>query len=88
MRRFQRRPFIKPIDYSVNILDFKEIKRVLMDAISTDISEEGMGMRTNYPLEPGHVLMLNTGVEHKVGIVRWSTLLENKNAYSIGIKFV
>jgi hypothetical protein len=55
-----------------------------------DISEGGIGIKTDYPLEPGHVLrLLNNALSHKkVGVVKWSANNGSKVIYRVGVKFV
>jgi len=85
VRRFERRPYNETIDFSVSVFEFKELKRLNLNGTGMDISDAGIGVRVDYPLEPGHVLRFNGKVQ-KAGIVIWS--IKSGNAYRVGIKFV
>ena len=52
-----------------------------------DISEGGIGIKTDYPLESGHVLRLHDGIT-KVGVVRWSRSVESNGIHRAGVKFI
>ncbi len=85
-RQFERKPYMKTINYVVTVLDFRELKNLALKGEATDISDRGIGIKTDYPLEPGHVLKFNTEMPLKLGIVRWGIILDNK--YRVGIEFV
>lgn len=85
-RQFERRPLMKTINYSVTIFDLGEPKMLNLKGNLIDISNTGGGIRTDYPLEPGHVLTFKEGIGHKAGIVKWSMIVDNN--YRVGIKFV
>ncbi|MDO9028248.1 MAG: response regulator, partial [Candidatus Roizmanbacteria bacterium] len=87
-RQFERRPFKKPIRCSVNVFDRGGgLSKLNMKADTFDISREGMGIRTDYPLDPGYVLRFDDeDIEHIAGIVKWSMI--DDNSYRAGIKFV
>ncbi len=86
-RELERRPAMESISYSVTVLDFKDLRRLHLRGDVVDISDAGMGMKTDYPLEPGHVLTFDNGMKHSAGIVEWSTMDKN-NGYRVGIKFI
>ncbi len=92
VRKDTRTPFIKPVKYSVTVLEMRELRRIYNTAISVDISAGGLGMLTGYSLEEGHVLNFENeinmkGITAKSAIVRWSGKL-NGNNYRVGLKFV
>ena len=85
-RRFsERRPHNKTTDFSVSVLEVKELKRLNLNGTGMDISDAGIGIQVDYPLESGHVLRFN-GTGQKAGIVKWS--MKSGNTYRVGIKFV
>jgi hypothetical protein len=84
-RRFERRPYNETIDFSVSVLEFKELKRLNLDGTGMDIGDAGIGIQVDYPLESGHVLRFS-GIGQKTGIVKWS--MKSGNTYRVGIKFV
>jgi hypothetical protein len=84
-RRFERRSYNETIDFSVSVLEFKELKRLNLDGTGIDIGDTGMGIQVDYPLEPGHVLKFSS-IGQKAGIVKWS--IKYGNTYRVGIKFI
>lgn len=86
-RDIERRPFVRSVQYSVTVLDFRDIKKVNLEGEVVDISEVGVGIKTDYPLEPGHVLTFNESVGYQTGIVEWSSRVQD-NGYRVGVKFV
>ncbi|MBI5205186.1 MAG: PilZ domain-containing protein [Nitrospirae bacterium] len=87
-RKFERKPFTNTINFAVSVLDIANTKVLNLVAKGIDISEAGIGIKTNYPLEPGHVLRLDNSTAHKVGLVVWSVKTYNNGTYMVGIKFV
>ena len=87
LRQVDRRTFVKIIDYSVCVLEFRELKSLKFQADIIDISDSGMGLRTEYPLEPGHVLSFNSGLAYRTGVVRWSRKGRNEHSYRAGLSF-
>ena len=51
---------------------------------SIDISEAGIGIQTDHPLSPGHILWFDGSIEDKAGFVRWCSQLDNE--YRVGIE--
>ncbi|OGW33155.1 MAG: hypothetical protein A2X59_07520 [Nitrospirae bacterium GWC2_42_7] len=86
-RESERIQYEQMVDLTVSVLQFKELKSLNLKGNGIDISKTGLGLRVDYPLEPGHVLRFSNGIGHKTGIVKWSRKTDN-SAYSIGIKFV
>lgn len=86
-RNIERRPHISSIQYSVTVLEFRDRKRVNLKGDIVDISDVGLGIKTDYPLEPGHVLTFNDNIGCQTGIVEWSSRVQN-NGYRVGIRFV
>jgi extracellular factor (EF) 3-hydroxypalmitic acid methyl ester biosynthesis protein len=84
MRQSERRPCSKTIDYSVSVLESKERRWLDLKGKAIDICDTGIGIETDYPLEPGHMMWFNGGMEDKAGFVRWCTKLDN--TYRVGIK--
>lgn len=82
MRRYERRPYGKSIEYSMDVLDRNEQKKLNLRGNAIDISDVGIGIQTDYPLTPGHTLWFENGIE-KTGIVKWCVKLDN--TYRAGI---
>jgi len=87
-RQAQRTPFTEPIFYAVNVLDTRELKVLNLKAMAVDITDVGVGIKADYPLEPGHVLRFYDGIKHKVGLVKWGIPANENGGYRIGVKFL
>ncbi|MDP3049007.1 MAG: PilZ domain-containing protein [Thermodesulfovibrionales bacterium] len=88
-RQFERKSYTETFYFAVSVLDIIDTKILNLVARGIDVSEGGIGIKTDYPLEPGHVLRFNKPLNHKnVGVVRWCGNGEIKGIYSVGIKFV
>lgn len=85
-RRHIRMPFIGTVQFSVSVLEHRELKRIELDGTGRDISEKGVGFNTSYPVESGHVLCFKNGVGQKTGVVRWSR--PSGDGYSVGVEFI
>ncbi|MFN3478754.1 MAG: PilZ domain-containing protein [Thermodesulfovibrionales bacterium] len=85
-RVFSRKEEQSEIEYTVTVLDLKELKKLTKKALIVDLSEGGVGIITDYPLEPGHILTFVNGFSNKIGIVRWSD--REDSHYRVGVKFV
>lgn len=83
-RRHKRHPYSVRLDY------FKAGKlEEMLSAISVDISDSGISLVSNYPLEPGHVVIFKeseTSTTMKVAIVQWS--VKTGENYMAGLMFV
>lgn len=69
----------------VNIIKENRIEKMSCNAEAVDISEGGIGVVTDMPLEPGFVRFIDRN-EKKSGMVKWNRKLEN-NKYRVGIQF-
>lgn len=87
-RRFKRSRLLKTIEFSVTVLEFGKFKNLNLTGDIIDTSDAGMGIRTGYALEPGHIVRLGKGAEHEAGIVRWSMIGGNTDNYWVGIQFI
>ena len=85
-RQFKRRPLMKLINYSVSFPDLGKPMMLNLKGDVIDISNAGVGIRTDYPLERGHVLRFKKGIGHEAGIVKWSMMVDDN--CRVGIKFV
>lgn len=86
-REYEREYLAQDIRYSVIVLDLKALKRLHLKAEAVDVSSTGIGIQTDYPLEPGHVLMFHSEIGHETGVVAWSTMITD-DGYRVGVKFV
>ena len=88
-RQFERKPFDETFYCAVTVLDIIDTKVLNLVARGVDVSEGGISIKTDYPLEPGHVLRFNKPLNHKkVGVVKWSSNNGSKVIYRVGVKFV
>jgi SAM-dependent methyltransferase len=83
-RKYERRPFSQVINYSISAFDSKERKFLNLKGNIFDISERGVGIYTDYPLEPGLLLWFNEVIEDKAGFVKWCAKLED--GYRAGVE--
>ena len=87
-RRYQRRPFVKPIRYYLRALHME----IRYNGVSVDISKGGIGIITNFPLMKGDILYFEPEIkvnEHveKSSIVRWVKEIEYSR-YRVGMEFL
>jgi hypothetical protein len=62
---------------------------MVINAILEEIGDTGMCVRTDRPLESDSLLFSSSGVEHKIGIVRWRKPAATEDgSYRVGIQFV
>ncbi|NWF76601.1 MAG: class I SAM-dependent methyltransferase [Nitrospirae bacterium] len=84
VRRFERKPFTQSIDYSFSSIIDRKRKWLKAHGRSFDISENGLGIYTDYPLEPGHIIWFNEGIEDKAGFVKYC--IKSDNGYRVGVE--
>lgn len=82
LRHSERRPLAGTIDFSISLINLTHKGEIV------DLSDTGLGIRTAYPLEPGHVLAFFSGIEQKAGVVKWSKQIDGNGIYRAGIKFI
>ncbi len=85
-RESERRPYSNPVTCSVSVFDVRKIEHMVLKCTGSDISDRGIGLKADYPLEPGHVIRFGNDMNDKIGVVRWSTKHENR--FRVGIRFV
>ncbi|HXX58875.1 MAG TPA: methyltransferase [Thermodesulfovibrionales bacterium] len=83
MRQFNRKPFVTPIGYTVNILTSSEERKLNLRGRTIDISDVGVGIETDHPLAPGHTLFFDDESGLRTGVVRWCMKLDD--SYRAGI---
>lgn len=84
-RLSERKPYKEMIDFYISIFELGELKKRLIKAETVDINDSGLGFHTEYPLEPGHILMFGNRPSPKIGIVKWIKKL-NDNVHRAGMK--
>jgi len=86
-RRHDRQPFSSAQTFSLLQPD-APAAGIQPSAAPLDISMNGLGIRTNIPLEPGRMIRLSNASETICGIVRWSNHGDQVDSYRAGIQFV
>lgn len=84
-REFGRRPCEGVVDYLVIGLEDVNWRGMSLKARIIDISEGGVGIETEYPLEAGHAVHFNGDIG-EIGAVRWSE--RRGSCYRAGIAFL
>lgn len=70
-RKHERKPYSRVIDYSLGISENNKRKWLNLKGQAVDISEAGIGLHTDHPLDPGNIVWFNGGLGEKAGYVRW-----------------
>ncbi|HUO78212.1 MAG TPA: response regulator [Thermodesulfovibrionales bacterium] len=87
-KRIPRRPLKKCVSYTVIVLEQGKPVSLTLKGDIIDISDKGVGMRTHYPLEPGHYLMFDNETELKSGVVKWISPPDDSYMYRVGVEFL
>ena len=85
-RKKVRRPFVEGITFFLTVIHEGEERRWAMPAQSIDISDDGIGLLTQYPLKKSHIIGFGDDLDRKSGVVAWS-LRQDEQHYRAGIKF-
>ncbi len=86
-RRFERKPFTGAVGKRFSFT--KALDKSALNATIHDISDAGICIRTDHPLEHYGVVIFNDGAREKTGIVRWKEAINVKdNACRVGIEFL
>jgi len=70
-RKHERQPYSRVIDYSLGISENNKRKWLNLKGQAVDISESGIGLHTDHPLEPGNIVWFNGGLDERAGYVKW-----------------
>ncbi len=88
-RKHPREPYSADFEFTVLFMDEDDFKRVKSQGKIVDVSQSGIGIRTGFPLEPGHVLQWNDmhskGKLH-MALVKWAQ--NSDNHWRAGLMFV
>jgi c-di-GMP-binding flagellar brake protein YcgR len=95
-RKYERIPFDKPIEYSLQDMHMEKFELSTGNGVSVDISEGGLGIITDYALKKGDILFFEEEIEEEeikvskiapiAAIVRWAKEIE-QNKYRAGLVF-
>ena len=86
VRRFTRKPHSQKMNIAMTVLRKGKTQRWSFGAESFDISEGGVGLKTEYPLPVSQVLSLKSDTLEKTGVVVWSRMLAD-NTCKAGVCF-
>lgn len=84
-RMFKREQFDGTVDVMMSVVRSNAFDRQCVSARAVDISQGGIGIVSEVPLELGFV-RLNPMNENRAGIVMWHRKLED-NTYRVGIRY-
>jgi PAS domain S-box-containing protein len=86
-RRFERKPFTEAGNYRFRLKEAKG--QSVLNAVIHDISDAGMCIRTDYPLEHSWMVIFNDEAGEKTGIVKWKEKVSvDDNTCRAGIEFL
>lgn len=85
-RYVKREPLEKVVGFSLNIPGFQGSGRLNLKALTTDVSNTGLGIIIDYPLAPGDVLRFNDEAVHVQGTVKW--IMKHESSYRAGIEML
>jgi PAS domain S-box-containing protein len=86
-RRFERKPFTEAGNYRLRLKEAKG--QPVLHAAIHDISDGGMCIRTDYPLEHSWAVIFNDETGEKTGIVKWKEKVSaGDNTCRSGIEFL
>ncbi len=81
----------KTVHYTITVLELGKPISLTLKGDVVDLSDSGLGLRTCYPLEPGHLLVFTDDLaetEKRTGVVKWSMLTDDSFMYRVGIEFL
>ncbi len=91
-RAAPRSSFGRPIQFDLNYVDAQNLITIEQEGVGVDISENGLGLFTGYPLKKDEVLRLHfplETVETTLPVfakVAWAKLVENR--FRVGLEFL
>jgi PAS domain S-box-containing protein len=86
-RRFERKPFTEVGNYHFRLKEAKG--QPVLHAVIQDVSDGGMCIRTDYPLEHSWAVIFNDEAGEKTGIVKWKEKVSvGENSCRAGIEFL
>lgn len=91
-RTSPRSPFERPIQFDLNYVDAQGLITIEQEGSGVDISQNGLGLLTAYPLKKDEVLRLHfpmDAVEATLPVfakVAWAKLLDKR--FRVGLEFL
>jgi hypothetical protein len=87
MRKYNRVAYNEKLNYSLSVPKYEVLQKVDSNGTGIDISDEGLGFYTAFPLEPGHVLRIRKeSSTAQTVIVRWVDKTDGN--FRVGVFFV
>jgi len=86
MRQFRRRAYTETIDFSVIMPELRERSASRLKGRIVDLSDGGIGIQADYPLEPGAMLSFTRGDSEKSGIIKWAIKVDDQR-HRAGVAF-
>lgn len=85
-RKHRRRGYDMPVQYTLSVLEFGDLQNLDLFGMGVDMSDEGMGFSTDYPLQSGDFVKIrNGGGSYRPAVVRWVAELDGK--FRVGVIF-
>ncbi len=88
-RSHERTPYSAPLQFTVLAMHMSELRKTRARGEIVDVSTPGLGIVTDFPLEPGHVLewddIHQRGKLH-IALVKWSQ--KKGDAFRAGLMFI
>ncbi len=85
-RKHQRVGYDMPLEYTLSVLEFGDLRKLDLTGMGIDISEGGLGFFTDYRLQPGHVIRIKDGAgSQRPAVVRWVAELDGR--FRVGVLF-
>jgi len=78
MRKFRRRTYAETIDLSVMTSEVEDRTAFRLKGRIVDLSDGGIGIHADYPLEPGAMLSFTSGDSNKFGVVKWAIKVDDQ----------
>ena len=88
-RQHPRKPYNTDFEFIVLYMDSDDFRRISSKGKILDVSQAGLGILTDFPLEPGHVLQwddMHTKGKLHMALVKWSE--KSDSLYRAGLIFV
>jgi len=86
LRDNERTQFSEKVQYSMNVINNGDTRRLQLLAQVTDVSRHGVGFWTEYPLRSSQVVSFEHDVLCRTGVVAWSTMLDDQSCRA-GVQF-
>lgn len=86
VRNREKNPFSEEVRYSMSVVKNGEACRQLLLAQVIDVSNHGVGFRTEYPLNSSQVVSFEHDGLCRTGVVAWSTMLDERIC-RVGVQF-